>query len=57
MSCVLNGLGSTYQVRLEAVGNGVQVLQATDSTHPEGQGGVVTFKAAAEYQNFLSWQP
>jgi pectate lyase len=53
-----------YDLRLDAVGNelrafvnGAQVLQATDSSHASGQGGVLTYRAAAEYVNYLSWQP
>ncbi len=53
-----------YDLRLDAVGNelrgfinGSQVLQATDASHASGQGGIVTYKAAAEYVNYLAWQP
>ena len=53
-----------YDLRLDAVGNelrgfinGAQVLQATDSSHASGQGAILTYKAAAEYMNYLSWQP
>jgi len=56
--------GTWFDLRLDAVGNelrafvdGRQVLQASDSTHPAGQSGAVTFKAAAEFQNLLLWQP
>ena len=56
--------GTWYDLRLDAIGdelrvfvNGAQVLQATDSTHPEGQVGALTYRAAAEYENFLAWQP
>ncbi len=53
-----------YDLRLDAVGNelrafvnGVQVLQAIDSAHASGQGAILTYKAAAEYANYLAWQP
>ena len=53
-----------YDLRLDAVGNelrgfinGAQVLQTTDASHASGQGGIVTYRAAAEYSNYLSWQP
>jgi hypothetical protein len=56
--------GTWFNLRLDAIGNelrgfvnGVQVVQATDGIHAEGQGGLLTFKAAAEWQNYLSWQP
>lgn len=53
-----------YDLRLDAVGNelrafvnGAQVLQATDASHASGQGGLLTYKAAAEYQSYFAWQP
>ena len=53
-----------YDLRLDAVGNelrgfinGAQVLTATDASHASGQGGIVTYRTAAEYSNYLSWQP
>lgn len=53
-----------YNLRLDAVGNevrgfvnGVQMLQATDASHASGQGAILTYKAAAEYVNYRSWQP
>ena len=53
-----------YDLRLDAVGNelrafvnGVQVLQAVDTSHASGQGGILTYKTAAEYVNYLAWQP
>ncbi len=55
---------SRDRLRLDAVGNelrafvnGVQSLQAIDSSHAIGQGGILTYKAAAEYVNYLAWQP
>jgi hypothetical protein len=53
-----------YDLRLDAVGNelrafvnGVQVLQAVDSSHASGQGGILTYRTGAEYVNYLAWQP
>lgn len=56
--------GNWYDLKLEAIGNqvrgyvnGALVLQATDSSHSTGRSGTVTFKAAAEYDGFLAYQP
>jgi hypothetical protein len=56
--------GTWYSVRLDAVGdmlrlwvNGAQVLQVRDAAHPSGVPGLVTYKTAAEYDNFLAYQP
>lgn len=53
-----------YDLRLDAVGNelrasvnGVQLFQAVDSSHASGQGGLLSYKAAAEYANYYAWQP
>ncbi len=53
-----------YDPRLDAVGNelrafvdGVQVLQATDSSHASGQGGMLSYNSATEYTNYFAWQP
>ncbi len=53
-----------YNLRLDAVGNelrafvnGTQVLQKVDASHASGQGGLLTYKTAAEYMNYLAWQP
>ena len=53
-----------YDLRLDAVGNelrafvnGTQVLQAVDTSHASGQGGLLTYKTAAEYMNYFAWQP
>jgi hypothetical protein len=53
-----------YDLRLDAVGNelrafvnGTQVLQAVDASHASGQGGILTFRTAAEYANYYAWQP
>ena len=57
-------IGSWYELRLDAVGdqlrafvNGAQVLQSTDATFATGQAGLLTYKAAAEYEGFRSYQP
>jgi hypothetical protein len=59
-----SSIGSTYQLRLEAVGtqlrafvNGVQLLQANDTSHVSGSGGLVTFKAAATFDDYSAYQP
>ena len=56
--------GTWYRLRLDAVGNEIrgfvnsaQVMQVIDSSHPTGQGGVLTYKIAAEYMNYFAWQP
>jgi hypothetical protein len=53
-----------YDLRLDAVGNelrafvnGVQVLQAVDTSLASGQGGLLTCRTAAEYANYDAWQP
>jgi hypothetical protein len=53
-----------YGLRLEAVGselrafiNGEQILQAADSSHPVGQGGIMTNRVAGEFQRYYAWQP
>ena len=53
-----------YDLRLDALGNelrgfinGAQVLQAIDSSHAIGQSGILTYKTAAGYVNYLAWQP
>jgi hypothetical protein len=56
--------GTTYALRLEAVGNqlrayvnGNLLLQATDSSHASGSGGLVTFKTAANFDDYVAYQP
>ena len=56
--------GNWYDLKLESIGNqvrgyvnGALVVQATDSSHASGQSGAVTYKAAAEYDGFLVYQP
>jgi hypothetical protein len=55
---------TTYRLRLEAVGtqlrayvNGVLTLQATDSSHAAGAGGLMTYKTAAQFDDYLAYQP
>jgi hypothetical protein len=57
-------VGSTYALRLEATGtdlrlylNGGLVIQAVDSSHPRGRGGAVTYKAAAQFDDYEAYQP
>jgi hypothetical protein len=57
-------LNTWYDLRLDAVGNELrafvnnrQVLQATDASHPIGRTGMLTYKAGAEFSNFIVWQP
>jgi hypothetical protein len=57
-------VGTWYSLRLEATGNALRAyvneslaLQATDNSHPEGRAGPTTFKAAAEFDDYLSYQP
>lgn len=57
-------VGTWYSLKLEAVGsslrgylNGALVLQATDSAHPSGTTGPVTFKAAADFDDYVAYQP
>jgi hypothetical protein len=57
-------LNTWYDLRLDAVGNELrafvnnqQVLQTTDASLPLGRPGMLTYKAAAEFKNFISWQP
>jgi hypothetical protein len=57
-------VNTTYQLRLEATGsqlrayvNGVLTLQATDASHASGAGGLMTFKTAARFDDYLAYQP
>ena len=56
--------GTTYAVRLEATGqslrvylNDALVMQAVDSSHAKGRGGAVTYKAAAQFDDYFAYQP
>jgi pectate lyase len=53
-----------YALRLEVVGNqlrgfvnGNLLLQATDSSHASGISGLMTSKAAAQFDDYLAYQP
>jgi hypothetical protein len=53
-----------YALRLDAIGdqlrayvNGTLLLEATDASHPRGTSGPITFKAAADFDDFLAYQP
>jgi hypothetical protein len=37
--------------------NGALLLQANDSSHTNGISGLVTNKAAAQFDNYLAYQP
>ena len=57
-------LGRWYRLRLEAVGsqlrayvNGTLWLEASDTTHARGQTGIVTFRTAAEFDDYRAIQP
>jgi hypothetical protein len=57
-------VGTNYQLRLEATGtqlrayvNGVLTIQASDTSHVSGAGGLMTFKAAARFDDYLAYQP
>jgi pectate lyase len=57
-------INTPHVLRLEAVGNqlrgyvdGVLVVQAADSSHASGSGGLLTYKAAATYDDYVSYQP
>lgn len=56
--------GTAYDLRLEAVESALRVyvdgnllLEADDTSHPSGKYGMVTYKAAATYQNVRVWAP
>ncbi|HET9862429.1 MAG TPA: hypothetical protein VFP37_03240 [Steroidobacteraceae bacterium] len=57
-------VGSSYALRLEATGadlrlylNGALVIQSVDSSHAKGRGGAVTYKAAAQFDDYDAYQP
>jgi 3-keto-disaccharide hydrolase len=56
--------GSWYNVRLDAIGNALRVyvdgehyLEARDTSYPRGRYGLVTSRAAAEFDDLLVSQP
>jgi len=57
-------VGSWYALRLEVNGtmlraylNGTLVMQAIDTTHTSGRVGLMTYKAAAEFDDYAAYQP
>jgi len=57
-------LGTWQRLRIEAIGsqirgfvNGVLVAEATDAAHPRGAGGLVTNRAAADFDDYRAIQP
>jgi hypothetical protein len=53
-----------YRLRIEAIGTKLIVyvndevrLQASDSSHSQGRQGLVTYRAAASFGGYESWQP
>jgi hypothetical protein len=53
-----------YKIRLDAVGDQLRaylddrlLFETTDTAHPEGNYGLATFKAWAEYESFHGYQP
>jgi hypothetical protein len=57
-------VGSTYALRVEATGqslraylNDALVIQAVDASHAKGRGGAVTYKAAAQFDDYSAYQP
>jgi hypothetical protein len=56
--------GTSYRMRLEAIGsflrlyvNGRFVAEAVDSTIPQGRYGLITYRGAAEFDNFNASRP
>lgn len=56
--------GQPYRLRIEAIGTKLLVylndevrLQAVDSSHTQGRSGLVTYRAAAAFSKYHSWQP
>lgn len=56
--------GTVYRLRLEAIGNSLRtyvngrlVLEAKDASHASGKYGLVTYKTAATYDDFVAREP
>ena len=56
--------GSTYALRLDATGtalrvylNGTLVIQAVDSSHTKGRGGAIAYRVAAQFDDYVAYQP
>jgi hypothetical protein len=57
-------VGTWHALRLEVTGNSLRVysndalvMQATDTTHKKGRAGLMTYKAAAEFDDYVAYQP
>jgi pectate lyase len=57
-------VGSWHALRLEVAGttlrayfNGTLVIQAMDTTHTSGRVGLMTYKAAAQFDDYVAYQP
>jgi hypothetical protein len=57
-------MGQPYRLRIEAIGTKIVVylndsvwVQASDSSHPQGRSGLITYRAAARFTGYGSWQP
>jgi hypothetical protein len=57
-------VGSWYALRLEVSGSALRaylndtlVIQSTDTTHVNGRVGAMTWKAAAEFDDYVAYQP
>lgn len=55
--------GTWYSLRLEAVGNSVRayvngnlLLEANDASHASGRYGLMMYKTAATYDDFIAWE-
>jgi hypothetical protein len=57
-------MGQPYRLRIEAIGTKIVVylndsvwVQASDSSHPQGRSGLITYRAAARFTGYSAWQP
>jgi pectate lyase len=57
-------VGTWYSLRIEAIGtklrgyvNGALVLEVDDSSHPSGATGLLTYRAAADFDDYRAVQP
>lgn len=57
-------VGTRYALRLDVTGNSLRaylngnlLIQETDSTHAAGRTGAMTWKAAAEFDDYVAYQP
>jgi pectate lyase len=56
--------GSWYALRLEVMATTLRVylgstmvMQVMDATHAQGRGGLMTYKAAAQFDDYAAYQP